>query len=51
MMKCGCCGREIGLIYEIWGDVVLMGDQVDYCPHCGRKVEWDDKRRSNHSKP
>jgi len=42
VMKCGYCGRAIGLIHELWGDVVLMADPVDYCPHCGRKVEWDE---------
>ena len=37
--KCPICKVKLTR-QELLGDDVLFEDFFDYCPHCGRKVEW-----------
>lgn len=38
--KCPICKVKLTR-QELLGDNVLYEDFFDYCPHCGRKVEWE----------
>ena len=37
---CGKCGHRLEK-QELLGDNVLFHEQFDYCPQCGKKVDWD----------
>lgn len=39
MWKCKNCGHSLEY-QELLGDNVLLHGQYDYCPKCGRKVDW-----------
>lgn len=39
--KCPICKVKLTR-QELLGDDVLFEDFYDYCPHCGRKVKWND---------
>lgn len=39
--KCSICKVKLTR-QELLGDDVLFEDFFDYCPHCGRKVKWDE---------
>lgn len=39
--KCGKCGHTLEH-QELLGDNVLFHEQYNYCPECGRAVEWDE---------
>ena len=38
--KCPICKVKLTR-QELLGDDVLFEDFFDYCPNCGRKVDWD----------
>ena len=38
--KCGNCGHTLEH-QELLGDNVLLHEQYDYCPMCGKKVKWE----------
>ena len=38
--KCGNCGHTLEH-QELLGDNVLLHEQYNYCPECGRKVKWE----------
>lgn len=40
-MVCGECGHEV-IWQKMLGDGIWGDEKLDYCPHCGRKVKWDD---------
>lgn len=40
-MVCGVCGHEI-IWQRMLGDNIWSDEHLDYCPHCGRKVKWDE---------
>lgn len=37
---CGKCGRRLEK-QELIGDNVLVNETYEYCPQCGKKVDWD----------
>lgn len=37
---CGKCGYRLEK-QELIGDNVLVSERYDYCPACGKKVDWD----------
>ena len=39
--KCGNCGHVIEH-QQLLGDNVLLHEQYDYCPECGRAVKWNE---------
>ena len=39
--KCPVCKVKLTR-QELIGDDVLFEDFYDYCPHCGRKVKWNE---------
>lgn len=39
--KCPICKVKLTR-QELLGDDVLFEDFFDYCPHCGRRVKWDE---------
>jgi hypothetical protein len=39
-MVCGVCGHEV-IWQKLLGSDVLLDEQLDYCPHCGRQVKWE----------
>lgn len=41
-MVCGVCGHEV-IWQKMLGDGIWADEELDYCPHCGRQVKWDDK--------
>ena len=38
--KCGKCGHTLEH-QELLGDNVLLHEQYNYCPECGRAVKWE----------
>lgn len=40
-MVCGVCGHEV-IWQKMLGDGIWADEELDYCPHCGRKVKWDE---------
>lgn len=38
--KCGKCGHKLEH-QELIGDNVLLHEQYNYCPECGRAVKWE----------
>ena len=36
---CGKCGHRLEK-QELLGDNLLFHEQFDYCPQCGKKVDW-----------
>jgi len=45
-MVCGVCGHEV-IWQKMLGDGIWVDEKLDYCPHCGRLVKWNDEPRSN----
>ncbi len=39
-MVCGNCGHEV-IWQKIIGDNILVEEQLDYCPQCGKAVKWE----------
>ena len=39
-MVCGVCGHEV-IWQKMLGDEIWADEELNYCPHCGRKVKWD----------
>ena len=37
---CGKCGHRLEK-QELIGDNVLVNETYEYCPQCGRKVDWN----------
>lgn len=37
---CGKCGYRLEK-QELIGDNVIVAEKFDYCPACGKKVDWD----------
>lgn len=37
---CGACGYRLEK-QELFGDNVLVSERFDFCPACGKKVDWD----------
>ena len=37
---CGCCGTELERQKMISPNAIFH-DLYDYCPHCGKKVDWE----------
>lgn len=37
---CGACGYRLEK-QELIGDNVLVSERFDFCPSCGKKVDWD----------
>ena len=40
-MVCGVCGHEV-IWQKMLGDGIWSDEKLDFCPHCGRKVKWDE---------
>lgn len=40
-MVCGACGHEV-IWQKMLGDGIWADEKLDYCPHCGQKVKWDE---------
>ena len=40
-MVCGVCGHEI-IWQKMLGDGIWADEKLDYCPHCGREVKWNE---------
>ena len=38
--KCGNCGHTLEH-QELLGDNVLLHEQYNFCPECGRAVKWE----------
>ena len=38
--KCGNCGHALEH-QQLLGDNVLLHEQYDYCPMCGKAVKWE----------
>ena len=38
--KCGNCGHALEH-QQLLGDNVLLHEQYDYCPLCGKAVKWE----------
>lgn len=38
--KCGNCGHALEH-QQLLGDNVLLHEQYNYCPECGRAVKWE----------
>lgn len=38
--KCGNCGHTLEH-QQLLGDNVLLHEQYNYCPECGRAVKWE----------
>ena len=39
-LACGKCGYRLEK-QELIGDNVIVSERYDYCPACGKKVDWD----------
>lgn len=39
-MICGNCRHEV-IWQKIIGDNILIEDQLNYCPQCGKAVKWE----------
>ena len=39
-LACGKCGYRLEK-QELIGDNVIVSERYDYCPVCGKKVDWD----------
>jgi len=40
-MVCGVCGHEV-IWQKMLGDGIWSDEKLDYCPHCGQKVKWNE---------
>ena len=40
-MVCGVCGHEV-IWQKMLGDGIWSDEKLDYCPHCGQAVKWND---------
>jgi hypothetical protein len=40
-MVCGVCGHEV-IWQKMIGDGIWVDEELEYCPHCGQAVKWDD---------
>lgn len=40
-MVCRICGHEV-IWQKTLGDGILVDEKLDFCPHCGRPVKWND---------
>ena len=40
VMVCGNCGHEV-IWQKMIGDNILVEEQLDYCPQCGKAVKWE----------
>ena len=39
-MVCGVCGHEV-IWQKMLGDGIWADEELDYCPHCGKRVKWE----------
>lgn len=39
-MVCGNCGHEV-IWQKMIGDNILVEEQLNYCPQCGKAVKWE----------
>lgn len=40
-MVCGVCGHEV-IWQKMLGDGIWADEKLNYCPHCGRAVKWNE---------
>ena len=43
---CGNCGATLER-QSMVGENVVLAEQFDYCPYCGRKINWNNKENED----